>query len=277
MNDVISHHGVKGMRWGVWNDETRRKYLGGSKLSGTKTLPKGLEMKRISNPDDDPLQRGYLYTTVFDKDHSMYKNTNLPASKNAKEISVYSMRLSKDAKFADGEKVVNAALEDALEMSIDDYVSKVVKDAHNSKSKTASGTMKDLKEWTKEMVDSGNNISVRHLLNTRLNGIDPEQRDQANRMIWYHLALTVGSYAKVEEQEKFRQKMRKAGYDVMMDPEDYVDDFTKTLKNITAPLIILDPKNMIDPDSISKRTMPKRQFDKEADAEWDKYMKPKKG
>lgn len=70
--------------------------------------------------------------------------------------------------------------------------------------------------------------------------------------------------------------MRKAGYDVTMDPEDYVDDFTRTMSNISAPLIVLDPKNAIDPGSVTKRTMSKAEFDKEADAEWDKYMKPKK-
>lgn len=27
-SEYLAHHGVKGMHWGVWNDETRRKYLG---------------------------------------------------------------------------------------------------------------------------------------------------------------------------------------------------------------------------------------------------------
>ena len=29
MEDALAHYGTKGMKWGVWNDETRRKYLGG--------------------------------------------------------------------------------------------------------------------------------------------------------------------------------------------------------------------------------------------------------
>lgn len=27
-NDELAHYGVKGMKWGVWNDETRRKHMG---------------------------------------------------------------------------------------------------------------------------------------------------------------------------------------------------------------------------------------------------------
>lgn len=29
MSDFLMHYGVKGMRWGVWNDETRLRYAGG--------------------------------------------------------------------------------------------------------------------------------------------------------------------------------------------------------------------------------------------------------
>lgn len=42
LDDVLSHHGIKGMKWGVWNAETRAKYLG----SGRKALASAA--KRIS-------------------------------------------------------------------------------------------------------------------------------------------------------------------------------------------------------------------------------------
>lgn len=35
-NNELYHHGVKGMRWGVWNDETTARYAGGVKRNTTK-------------------------------------------------------------------------------------------------------------------------------------------------------------------------------------------------------------------------------------------------
>ena len=40
MNELF-HHGVKGMKWGVWNEQTRARYSGGRrhiKTSTKKTL-----------------------------------------------------------------------------------------------------------------------------------------------------------------------------------------------------------------------------------------------
>lgn len=35
--DYLMHHGIKNMRWGVWNEETARRYLGGSKTIAKRT------------------------------------------------------------------------------------------------------------------------------------------------------------------------------------------------------------------------------------------------
>lgn len=43
----LEHHGVKGMKWGVWNAETRAKYIGGS---GRK-LSKGVKQRSSSASD----------------------------------------------------------------------------------------------------------------------------------------------------------------------------------------------------------------------------------
>lgn len=34
-NNELKHYGVKGMRWGKWNEETARRYLGGEKIRKT--------------------------------------------------------------------------------------------------------------------------------------------------------------------------------------------------------------------------------------------------
>lgn len=37
LKDYLMHHGVNGMHWGVWNEETARRYLGGSKVIAQRT------------------------------------------------------------------------------------------------------------------------------------------------------------------------------------------------------------------------------------------------
>lgn len=37
VKDYLMHHGVNGMHWGVWNEETSRRYLGGSKVIAKRT------------------------------------------------------------------------------------------------------------------------------------------------------------------------------------------------------------------------------------------------
>lgn len=42
-DDILQHHGIKGMKWGVWNDETRARRMGrhGRKRKGTEEKPTG--------------------------------------------------------------------------------------------------------------------------------------------------------------------------------------------------------------------------------------------
>lgn len=48
MEDFLVHHGVKGMHWGEWNDETRRKYLGSGGSTQTKSLAeKAIEKVKV--------------------------------------------------------------------------------------------------------------------------------------------------------------------------------------------------------------------------------------
>lgn len=37
LGDYLMHQGIKGMRWGIWNEETARRYLGGSKTITERT------------------------------------------------------------------------------------------------------------------------------------------------------------------------------------------------------------------------------------------------
>lgn len=59
---AISHHGTKGMRWGVWNDETRARYLGLSKRT-PRTYGEGLR----ENINRLGLASGLADTKMFGK------------------------------------------------------------------------------------------------------------------------------------------------------------------------------------------------------------------
>lgn len=54
-NFYLSHHGIKDMRWGVWNEETRRRRLGIKKRKANSK--KEAEKKRTDNPRKEAAKR----------------------------------------------------------------------------------------------------------------------------------------------------------------------------------------------------------------------------
>lgn len=79
--DVLSHHGVKGMKWGEWNDETKRKYFGGNGRRGidSKLSNKNLDVKTSDYTDAAKSMRADLkaanlggkLVSYFKKDRSI--------------------------------------------------------------------------------------------------------------------------------------------------------------------------------------------------------------
>ena len=70
LSDYLAHHGVKGMKWGVRNEETQRKYAGGSGLfrrspsqNAKRNQEKAIKAKRATTAQnrrflsDDELQK----------------------------------------------------------------------------------------------------------------------------------------------------------------------------------------------------------------------------
>lgn len=60
--DYLAHYGVAGMKWGVWNDETRRKYVGGPGRRGidSKLSNKNLDVKTSDYIDTEKSIRADL-------------------------------------------------------------------------------------------------------------------------------------------------------------------------------------------------------------------------
>ncbi len=61
----LYHHGVKGMRWGVWNTETRERYLGDYEVNASDVYRRREDSG--SKEHDDITERGYTY--VYDPDN----------------------------------------------------------------------------------------------------------------------------------------------------------------------------------------------------------------
>lgn len=50
VSDFLVHHGVKGMHWGVWNDQTRIRYAGGKRHVNS-SMMENLKNAKTSNID----------------------------------------------------------------------------------------------------------------------------------------------------------------------------------------------------------------------------------
>lgn len=78
MDDELYHHGVKGMRWGVWNEETRNRYAGHNRPNGV--IEKGYRFARVSkrspNPyhKHDPLSGNMKYVNTNPEDFAKWVN-----------------------------------------------------------------------------------------------------------------------------------------------------------------------------------------------------------
>lgn len=69
MSDFLMHHGVKGMHWGVWNDETRLRYTGGRRHVTT-SAKMNLKQSKSTN----------VYKWGKDKNHNVLYITGLSGS-----------------------------------------------------------------------------------------------------------------------------------------------------------------------------------------------------
>lgn len=69
----LMHHGVKGMKWGVWNEETRNRYQ--SHIAPQGIMKKGTTLARVSTQSQkhgykhDPLSGDVKYVSTNNDDH----------------------------------------------------------------------------------------------------------------------------------------------------------------------------------------------------------------
>ena len=262
MPDVsyLAHHGTKGMKWGVWNDETRKRYL---KLH-TKTLPKGTELKRITNVKEAKnldFSRS-MYATKDEKSHAAYKLLSIPSIDGEKEAAILSMRLSKESRYADGETAVTLALEDSLGKSLSSFEESSLSKTMRNDSTASKDFSEDAHDFISSYIDKYGDAKIKTVLNSSFKDLNPERMKQARYVVWFAVNGSVGSFSNKFDQKAYRDKMKAYGFDVIADPEDYLDNFNEITKNIKDPLIVLNPNETVD-KNVSSRIVSVREMEKE--------------
>lgn len=87
MNELY-HHGVKGMKWGVWNEETRARYSGDDRsISNKQDDKKSNSRKGLSDRQKKALKNGAIIAGSLVLAYGAYKvGTNIEANLKAKDL-----------------------------------------------------------------------------------------------------------------------------------------------------------------------------------------------
>lgn len=89
--EYLSHHGTQGMKWGVWNEETRRRRMGGSRRSASraKRINKYLDKssKEFNTNKVDKLEKKAAYLQELDSPGSTKLPTDYLKRKRLKNVA----------------------------------------------------------------------------------------------------------------------------------------------------------------------------------------------
>ena len=106
----LAHHGVKGMHWGVWNEETRARYAdkGG-------VMAKGTNISRVANSLEDPTYDNKKYVSTNKADHKKWEKY-LGEGYRARGQDTYNImyQTTKDLKIASNKEAGRIFVEQVL-------------------------------------------------------------------------------------------------------------------------------------------------------------------
>ena len=275
METFLSHHGVKGMKWGVRSAETlaryERKHPTGRKVYGPELiLAKGSSLYRITNAREakktfDP--RRPTYATASAEDYVRYGTIakDLPSlygsSRLQKLRGPHTMRFEakKDMKIVSGEAANNYIMSNFGNMTMAEV---------NRRVKHNLGIQKGMSFFapdygmssrkTDKFISKHANDSVRDV--DRLLARTPGKTAEKRRVLLNTTTAgaTMGSYGTYQQRNQVINDFRSRKYDAIIDPEDYKSP--SVAKNFSVgtgtvnrtAMIIIEPQRSVRLEEVYK-------------------------
>lgn len=240
---ALAHHGVKGMKWGVWNSETAARY--GSR----NIIKKGEKFSRITNINE-------AYKNL-DLSKPLYVSSNASDFKEYAKLSQFlpSVRSSEDYKKQGKLAVMELVADKDLNVATKEDVQKYVLDKYGNtkmsflRDNTVSGG--DTYNLLSEAAKQGN-PTVREYYKTSLDSVPFSTKTKGELAVHELFAVKVGSHEdrvnpkSHKNRDAMREHFKKKGYDAMVDYEDASSQHL----DVKEPLVLLNPKDSV---SVSKR------------------------
>lgn len=246
MNDFLSHHGIKGMKWGVrryQNKDGSLTPLGREHYSGKATIySKGSKFYRVSTKKEDKEVNNYKYVSKLDTDRNYYKG-------------IYAQDIMFDPNKYTAESYAKAKLKDV----VNDYK----KSGHNlyeltyeAKQDIVSPNKATRVKVFREMIKHDPEmIKVIHddLIRDKWFGKNPEQRKEIDEVFNLNKDTKISDITKdkrafqlfaasLNNSEGIRNKyfdiLKEYGYNAIVDDNDAGEITTK-------PMIIIEPAEVI--------------------------------
>ena len=236
----LAHHGVKGMKWGVWNEETRARYSNAVYPNGI--MPKGTRLSRISRESPsktykhDPLSGDikYVSTNYADTDKWLSYFLNAEVSGGLKVNKSILYETVSDIKVAKAAEVGKL------------YVDQVLSSNKHTKKEAESF----YKETAGRKGGPLENVSLKDALDENKVGKDTSE---SMKMILGSKAIKEVDSENSQSGKKLVEALSKKGYGAVQDALGW---------NVsTDPLIVLNPKQNLKPIERLDRIKTDKGFD----------------
>lgn len=261
-SNELYHHGVKGMRWGVWNSDTRQRYASSSNTQhlgkkyatvkgsnkyghvGKKQgvyIQKGSELARMTGTEREKTTNGSAYYAIIKQDADKYKRINLGkqliAEATGKNINEWGGRyqsrsLLKEDLVAPTKKEARQILgktlktKDAQKAMLNAMNNQAEGRGHHQSSHKIRQTERQIK------IASKTGVASNELLN-RLSNVSGEGRNAAIKEVNKSQGLKTSSI-----RDDFYKNLNKKGYNAILD----YNDMGKVSK---APIIVLNKQQTV--------------------------------